>query len=243
MTRNRIWVMLLSVVLLFALVMAGQAETTGTDSAKAPAKEKSAKTPKVKPPKPEVVEKSGIIEVKPAADGKMEEVWLKAEGKTFRLLPGKKDQVWEKAKSLAGKNVNLKGHLLPAEGSSVEVAIRLQTVKDPNAPKKEKPKSEIVFGTVKVGAPAKDTGKKKHFTEIQLVTAAETFRLVPGKKKEAFQALETMDGQVASVKGPILDKNEKFPLRALRVQKSWPGQGAEPKKAKKSKEDKESGKK
>lgn len=187
-------------------------------------KEKPGKKEKTgKSERAQKVEQTGTIEVKPATAGQKEEIWLTAEGKKTRLLPGDNEKSWVKALAMNGKQASVKGTMVPGEGATAEPAIRLHGVTDPNAPKGKKSQAETKFGTLKI------LGKDaKNRPEMQLVTPEETYRLLIGKDQKTMSLLENCADKGVSIKGSILDKTAKFPLRAIRVRHAWEGQGPEP---------------
>ncbi len=102
MRRSSFFVVLLSVVVLFAAVTLLEA------------KGKAGGKPKFS--KGEPVEKTGVIEVTPS-EGKQKfpTVTLKVGADVFKVVPGKGGKnIMKKLEALNGKTVTLKGNLLPA---------------------------------------------------------------------------------------------------------------------------------
>ncbi|HOY67325.1 MAG TPA: hypothetical protein PLP29_10575 [Candidatus Ozemobacteraceae bacterium] len=91
----------------------------------------AAKPPVEAKVKAEAVEKTGVVEVKPADQAKKEKyntVTLKVGNDTFKLIPGKGNKtIMADIEKLAGKEVTVKGDLLPADDKHPMAAIRLQS--------------------------------------------------------------------------------------------------------------------
>jgi len=108
--RKTLTVLLTLGLFLFALV----APVIAQDDEKADAKR-------------EKVEKTGVLEVQPAAAGqKHATVLLKVGADTFKLLPTKKTKdLFPKLEALGGKEVTVKGKLLPADDKHPLAAIKV----------------------------------------------------------------------------------------------------------------------
>lgn len=79
--------------------------------------EKNPKAPLGAKVKVEEVEKTGVIEIQKADQTKKEKydtVLLKVAEETFRLIPGKDKAEFKKLEAMPGKQVTVKGGLLPA---------------------------------------------------------------------------------------------------------------------------------
>lgn len=66
--------------------------------------------------KPELVEKTGAIEIikaDPAKNEKFDTILLKAGEETIKLLPNKDKKAFKPLEKMAGKNVTVKGEFLP----------------------------------------------------------------------------------------------------------------------------------
>lgn len=66
--------------------------------------------------KPELVEKTGVIEIikaDPAKNEKFDTILLKAGEETIKLIPNKDKKAFKPLEKMAGKNVAVKGEFLP----------------------------------------------------------------------------------------------------------------------------------
>lgn len=62
-----------------------------------------------------------------------------------------------------------------------------------------------------------DPAKKQKYSTIMLVCGEKQYKLIPGRDKVAFSALENMAGQTVTVKGGLMPANEKYPQAAIKV--------------------------
>ncbi|MDD2999386.1 MAG: hypothetical protein EOM80_06085 [Erysipelotrichia bacterium] len=71
-------------------------------------------------------------------------------------------------------------------------------------------------GVIEVTEP--DAAKNQKYKNVLLKVGETTYRLIPSKgAKELFVKLESMAGKTVKVKGKLLPANEKFPMRAIKV--------------------------
>lgn len=88
-------------------------------------------------PKLEKVEKAGVIEIIKADAAKQEKydtILLKVGEETIKLLPAKDKKTFKKLEALGGKNVTVKGDLLPANPPKYPLAaIKVDSFKESTA--------------------------------------------------------------------------------------------------------------
>ncbi len=85
------------------------------------------------PPAREEVEKTGLVDVKMAEKGeKFNTITIKVGEEVFKLLPGKEKKLLPEIEKLAGKEITVKGSLLPADAKHPLAAIKVDsyTVKE-----------------------------------------------------------------------------------------------------------------
>lgn len=94
--------------------------------------------------KPELVEKTGVIEIIKADAAKKEKyntILLKVGEETFKLLPGEDKKAFKPLEKLGGKTVTVTGQLLPANPPKYPLAaIKVATVLEAAAPVKKSKK-------------------------------------------------------------------------------------------------------
>ncbi|MBF0502207.1 MAG: hypothetical protein HQM09_18850 [Candidatus Riflebacteria bacterium] len=75
------------------------------------------------------VEKTGMVELK-AKTGteKHDTITLKVGTEVFKLLPGGDKGVWQKLEKMAGKEITIKGDLLPADATHPMAAIKVKSM-------------------------------------------------------------------------------------------------------------------
>lgn len=90
--------------------------------------------------KPELVEKTGVIEIikaDPAKNEKFDTILLKAGEETIKLIPNKDKKAFKPLEKMAGKNVNVKGEFLPPNPPKYPLAaIKVNACKEVKEAKK-----------------------------------------------------------------------------------------------------------